>query len=134
MDRERGDLEREATHLHRLLIGSDPPKVVVDQYILAEGAFLSGSDRPCILRLFELGADVEALEFFLRVTGRRNELTRKLGTICFLCEAKSVYLSQFVTFTDSGPISVVFSLIWATLRSGLKFFKGMGQARKFDLV
>lgn len=97
-----GDLRTEAVYLARRAFGlelrpSDAARYAdanVDLGIEQRGH--EGSQERLIRQAIAQGADVEALEFALRLSNRRNLLTRKLHVVAFLIESDPQYVGRFL--------------------------------------
>lgn len=137
--RTEGRLAAEAGILHEALFGKCAPAGVILLFTDAEKAFyrcqnLSESSDPDILDLLTRGADLEAIEFFLRLTRRRNSLTRKVSTMFYLCEARAEYLDKFVSFQRTSFGLAVGQLAIACCRALLKLCKGAVLCKRFRIV
>jgi hypothetical protein len=69
------------------------------------------------------GADVEALEFALRLSNRRNVLTKKLHVLAFLIESDPRYVGRFLNDSPRRARAFV-SLGGHTLRGAWKLVRG----------
>ncbi|MCW5868967.1 MAG: hypothetical protein KIS61_17020 [Candidatus Eremiobacteraeota bacterium] len=135
----RTRLAEEAAYLHRLLFDCKLPGQVNEQYILAELDYWRkhGSGAVSGPRLFDLitrGLDVEAIELYLRLFKIPNEVSRKTGTILYLCEVKASHVERFVAFHDTPPLFSLLRLLVIALRSLFKLVIGGFLVRRHHLV
>ncbi len=128
----------EADWLHRFFFKTRPSPGWIEQYVQAEQAYLR-SGRPCrislnVPQLIQAGVDLEALEFYLRLTRRTNDLTRKFATCCMLSEVKCCHLDRFVAQSDLGLPRALANLVLSVFRAAFKLPGGALEARKLGLV
>jgi hypothetical protein len=106
-DRTADDLRTEAEYLARRAFGvalraSDAVRYADAVVVLgvAKGD-VDGSQERLLQQAIAQDADVEALEFALRLANRRNVITRKLHVLAFLIESDPRYAQRFLNDTPS---------------------------------
>ena len=77
--------------------------------------------------------DVEALEFYLRIKDRSNDLTKRLNVFLYLIETDKSFYEEFVN-PKSNFLRGFVILAYFTLRSIYLFFKGKFIHGKLELV
>lgn len=77
--------------------------------------------------------DVEAIEFYLRIKFRNNVLTKKIHAVLYLVEVRGEFFDEFHVEKNS-LISGFFSLVFYTVRSIYKFFKGKIQVKFYGII
>lgn len=131
-------LELEANWLHEFFFRAEPSAELVRQYVRAERHYSRLGRTSAIhcdmAELARAGVDLEALEFFLRLTRRSNDLTRKFATYCMLAEVKSAHLQSFVLLSDKGFFRASVDVLAAASRAVFKLVKGSLAARRLRLV
>jgi len=127
-------LAEEACHFHACLFDCPPDEIAVARYEAAHGQLFAGQPSPpWIARIVERHLDAEAIEFALRRRGRGRELTRKLQIVCYLAEARSPHLAQFVNLEASRRRAWT-ALTRASLGALAKFCKGEYCIRRHGLL
>jgi hypothetical protein len=106
-DRTADDLRAEAEYLARRAFGvalraSDAVRYADANLVLGLGDGAGDGAQERLLRqAMTRHADVEALEFALRLSNRRNVVTRKLHVLAFLIESDPRYAPRFLNDTPS---------------------------------
>jgi len=122
----------EAHVLYRTLFGRPAPEPVVQRFLPLSArleAQSSPDERAAYRRALASGANLEALEYAARLTGRLPLLTRKLVALAALAETMPENQSAYVNTCSSWPLGVAASG-WAVLRSmalavrGLRLLRG----------
>lgn len=125
-------LEAESTLLARELFGVDLPEDTREKYALANKEILaqtSPAELAMVDRAIESGADLEALEFALRLRNRGNLLSRKAHVLSYLIETNPRFTGRFLN-ERPRRIRAYFALTWFVLYSGWKLLKGTFTIRR----
>lgn len=106
-DRTADDLQTEAEYLARRAFGVILRASDAARYADATVALrithgdVNGSHERLLQQAIAQDADVEALEFALRLSNRRNLITKKLHVLAFLIESDPAYAPRFLNETPS---------------------------------
>ena len=112
-DRTAADLRAEAVFLARRAYGVDLRPTDAARYADAnlvlgiDAAEADGAHERLLRQAIARDADIEALEFALRLSNKRNLITRKLHVIAFLIESDPRFASRFLSDTRSRTRAVV---------------------------
>ncbi len=103
------------------------------QYTLFGNKLCNTGNNVKIRKIIDHKLDVEAIEFFLRIRDRENILTQKIHALIYLIEVKKDFYDEFYVEKDF-LLKGLFTLIYFTLRSIYKFFKGFIQVRLYGII
>ena len=132
-------LINEVNYIYKSLFRKDPtktlPKIVIDQYILANKKLLlkSNSDRSVDINLImSKGLDIEAIEMVTR-RSTSSDLSKKFHILFFLLEVRADYYECFTN--EKGTFFKAFILMgFYTLRSVFKFLIGHYLIRRYNVI
>src|SRR5687768_10946323 len=99
-------LQNEAVYMARRVFGvalrsSDAVRYAEAHPVLGIEAGEDASQLDLIRRALAHDADLEAMEFALRLSNRRNVLTKKLHILAFLIESDPAYVGRFLNETNT---------------------------------
>lgn len=129
------DLRAEAVFLARRAFGVTLRPEDAGRYAAAHDALAITSDpdadrdHALLRRAMARNADIEGLEFALRLRRRRNVLTRKLHVLAFLIEADQANAPRFVSETPR-PWQGRLALAGHGLRAAWKYVIGRWWLRR----
>ena len=122
----------EAHFLHRCFFGGDAPAEVVDRYVRANALCCSATDR-VVNTMVTRRLDPEAIELGLRRRGGGSALRKKIAILFYLAEVRAEYYRFFVGKEERWGRAVA-GLVYAVLRTGVKYVKGLFLIRMHGLV
>jgi hypothetical protein len=124
---------REASAIHRAVFGREVSEEVAKRYAEAHGVALSRVDitqSRWMQRILEKGADLEALEFALRIRQPDHVLCQKFKLLIYIAEAFPEYYADFVNEAPRRA-SAFYSLARHGLRTLFKHLKAWWLFRRF---
>jgi hypothetical protein len=127
-------LQDEALYLARRVFGvalrpADALRYAEAHEVLGLDAAADVSQRDLLRRAMAQDADLEAIEFALRLSNRRNVFTKKLHILAFLIESDPRYVSRFLNDTPRRA-GAFLSLGGHTVRAVWKLVRGRWLLRR----